>query len=97
MQYNIEESERLFQQKYIHQQKTVENLVWYNTLLLVVYYGCIIVAIYTLVTKYDYSMYAKIIISIFAISYPFIISFIENFIYTSLQFIAAILTGEIAK
>ena len=95
MQDSIENRERLFQQKYIHQQTTVNNLVWYNTILRIVYYCCIILAIYTLVTKYEYNIYVKIIIIILAISYPFIVSFIENYIYTLLHFIAAIATGQV--
>jgi hypothetical protein len=75
---DINERELLFNQKYLHQQKTVEYLYWVNTILVYIYYLCALVIIYYLFTKYDFSNYSKITFLILLGLYPFIAYFLQE-------------------
>jgi hypothetical protein len=75
---DINERELLFNQKYLHQQKTVEYLYWVNTILVYIYYLCALVIIYYLFTKYDFGNYSKIIFIILLGLYPFISYYLQE-------------------
>lgn len=78
---DINERELLFNQKYLHQQKTVEYMNWVNTILVYIYYLCALVIIYYLFTKYEYSnysKYSKITFLILLGLYPFIAYFLQE-------------------
>jgi hypothetical protein len=90
---SINERERLFHSKYIHQLEQVDSLTRVNALLLFTYYVFIIIVLYFLFTKYEYSIYTKGILSILALGYPFIINFIENSIYRIIHYMGAFVGG----
>jgi|SaaInlV_150m_DNA_3_1039698.scaffolds.fasta_scaffold42260_3 hypothetical protein len=89
----INEREHLFHSKYLHQLEQVDSLNRVNALLLFTYYVFIIIVLYFLFTKYDYSIYTKGIFSVIAISYPFIVNFIENSIYNVIHYMGAFIGG----
>lgn len=94
MSTSLDERELLFQQKYLYQFQTVNTLLGLNTLLLYVYYICIVIVLYFLFTKYEYNVYIKGFLSILLIAYPFIVYFIETFVYRTSQYIGAFITGH---
>lgn len=90
----LNDRERLFQQKYIYQIQTVESLTRFNMVLTTAYYVFIVIALYFLFTKYDYSIYTKAGISLLAIAYPFIAYMIESIVYRISTYTSAIILGE---
>lgn len=90
----LDDRERLFQQKYIYQIQYVDTLTSLNMLLTTTYYVFVVIALYFLFTKYEYSIYTKIGISLLAVVYPFIIYTIEYIIHRISTYISAIILGE---
>lgn len=90
----LDDRERLFQQKYIYQIQTVDSLTSLNQLLTTTYYVFVLIALYFLFTKYEYSMYIKIGISLLAIVYPFIIYTLEYIVSIIATYISAMILGE---
>lgn len=96
MQPSIEDSELLFQQKYIYQIQTVNTLTGLNTFLFFAYYICIIIVLYFLFTKYELNMYVKVGFSLLLIAYPFIIYYIEMVLYNVGHYAGSMITGTAA-
>ena len=88
------QKELLYQQKFSHQIIPKGTMSTLNFLLLILYYGCILVVLYYLYTKYDTSIYSKLGVVILLLLYPFIILFIETEIYKVGEYIWAFIVGE---
>ena len=83
----INERELLFNQKYLHQKNIVDYLHGLNTFLLFIYYNCILVIIYYLITKYEFNKYGKAGVSVLLVLYPAIAYYIEQNIFNNSGFI----------
>jgi len=86
---DINEKELLFNQKYLHQKKTVEYLHWVNTGLVYIYYLCALVIVYYLFTKYDFNLYNNILFTILLGIYPFVAYYLQEKIYDSFEYISS--------
>ena len=87
---DINEKELLFNQKYLHQKKTVEYLHWVNTGLVYIYYLCALVIVYYLFTKYDFNRYNNILFTILLGIYPFVAYYLQEKIYDSFEYISSL-------
>jgi hypothetical protein len=88
------QKELLYQQKFRHQIIPKRAITTLNFLLLILYYGCILVVLYYLYTKYDISIYSKLGFVILLLLYPFVILFIESYIYQSVEYGWSFIIGE---
>jgi hypothetical protein len=84
----------LYQQKFNHQIITKGGLSTLNFILMILYYGCILAVFYYLYTKYDISIYSKVGFVILLLIYPFVILFIETYIYQAVGYGWAFIIGE---
>jgi hypothetical protein len=87
---DINERELIFNQKYLHQKKTVEYLSWVNTSLVYIYYLCALVITYYLITKYDFTLYSNILFILLLGIYPFVAYYLQEKIYNSFDSISSL-------
>ena len=86
---DINERELLFNQKYLHQKKTVEYLHWVNTGLVYIYYLCALVIVYYLFTKYDFNLYSNVLFTLLLGIYPFVAYYLQEKVYDSFEYISS--------
>jgi len=93
-QIAFNEKELVYHQKFSHQIIPKGTMSTLNFLLMILYYGCILAVIYHLYTKYDISIYSKVGIVILLLLYPFVILFIETYIYQAVRYGWSFIVGE---
>ena len=86
---DINERELLFNQKYLHQKKTVEYLHWVNTGLVYIYYLCALVIVYYLFTKYEFNLYSNVLFTLLLGIYPFVAYYLQEKVYDSFEYISS--------
>lgn len=86
--------ELLYEKKKNFQKDTVNGLTLLNTFLTYVYFLCVLVISYMLLTKYDYSLKTKLLIIIALALYPFIIYLLESNLYNVGVYLWSFITGE---
>ena len=83
-------------QKVVYQSAQIEYLNTINTIFYFIYFALLIVVAFILIFKIQtISLFMRVIIAILFILYPFIIGFIEHYLYMAGKYISALLTGTV--
>ena len=91
--YNLPDVE-LKNSKAIYTEKETYKLQVINVYLFIVYYALIFIAIYFLLTAYDFKMYQSIPIVLFLLIMPFVMYSIESYFIDSSNYFSALLLGN---
>ena len=91
--YNLSDVE-LKNSKAIYTEKETYKLQVINVYLFIVYYALIFIAIYFLLTAYDFKMYQSIPIVLFLLIMPFVMYSIESYFIDSSNYFTALLLGN---
>ena len=83
----------LHNNKAIYQLRKVDSLQELNLFLYAVYYVLVLISILYIYYSYDTNVYAKGILSVFLLSFPFTIRMIEKNIFDYYQYLLALSSG----
>jgi len=85
-------------QNILYQMKKIENYKYFNKILVIIYFILMgISTIFIFKTKKISSWVVKIIIVILLVIYPFIIYYLESYLYNFFSYMVAFLNGETYK
>ena len=91
--YNLPDVE-LKNSKAIYTEKETYKLQVINVYLFIVYYALIFIAIYFLLTAYNFEMYQSIPIVLLLLIMPFVMYSIESYVIDSSNYFSALLLGD---
>jgi glycopeptide antibiotics resistance protein len=91
--YNKPDAE-LKNQKSLYQEKKYKRIQKMNAYLFIVYYIIVAIAILFIYFKYDMKKYAKHIIVVFLLLFPYIIFYVEKSVYDTYRFIYSLVYSK---
>lgn len=94
--HNLLDDRTIDDQKIYYQVEEIRIIIAINTYLFYIYYLFVILVCYVVIFRQKYvNKYARAAIIIGFIIYPFVIGYLERFLYHNYKYIAAYYNGEV--